>query len=176
LRLVERNEVLQLVDDIASNLEMVPEPSASYQEAVDLVVAKAKALANTRAEIELVRHCIQQGAPGIDISSIRINPATALLGEPIHIMFDITSTLSATLDAWLGADVPYGADKYFFNAAQDISISIAPGRQVYSRDLTLRAPLTAGSWVMNAGVWVGVTSEPERSARIALPTVDITIS
>jgi hypothetical protein len=79
------------------------------------------------------------------------------------------------LDAWLGADIPYGADEYFFNVAQDKGVTIVPGRRTYFRELTLSAPLTEGSWTLNAGVWVGVIREPKRSARIALRMVQITI-
>lgn len=53
LFLTERNQVLQLIEDIAEYLHVRVEPSGSYQEAVDIVVAAARVPENAHAAPEI---------------------------------------------------------------------------------------------------------------------------
>src|SRR5207302_4060190 len=47
LNLADRNQVLQLVQDVAEYLELPLEPLASFQGAIDAVVVQAKSVAET---------------------------------------------------------------------------------------------------------------------------------
>jgi hypothetical protein len=80
------------------------------------------------------------------------------------------------LEVWLGADIPYGSDQYFYDATQDKVVALEPGENTYSRYLTLAAPLRSGLWMINAGVWVGKKSDPDHSIRLVLRGVEITVS
>jgi hypothetical protein len=176
LRLAERNEVIQLIEDIAERLEMTLEPSASYQEAIELVVAMAKVPASTRADTKkALLQQVKQALDRIEVNSVRISPTTAHLGKELLIDFDITNTLSHPVEVWLGADIEYAFDCYFFVVPQDKAVLTAPGRHTYSRHLTLAAPVTAGSWIVNAGVWLGDVSDSEHSVRLGLKRVDLSI-
>jgi len=119
---------------------------------------------------------VNSALSNIEVNSIRVTPAIARLGTQVVIDFDITSKLSAPLEVWLGADIPYGSDQYFYDATQDKVIALEPGENTYSRYLTLAAPLRSGLWMINAGVWVGKKSDPDHSIRLVLRRVEITVS
>lgn len=176
LRLAERNEVVQLVEDIAEHLEMTLEPSASYQDAIEVVVAAAKARPkpHANAKPELLK-LIRQSLESIDLTSIRVTPLMAHLGTQVLMDFDIASTLSSPLEVWLGADIQYAQDQYFYNVKQDRVVTVEPGRRTYSRYLTLAAPLVLGAWMLNAGVWLGKKSDPDYSIRLGVRSAEISI-
>ena len=176
LRLGERNEVVQLLEDIAEHLEMILEPSASYQEAIEVVVATAKVPADPRSDPKKeVLDLVSQAVASINVNAVQASPRTAYLGTHVLIEFDITSTLSTSLEVWLGADIQYAPDQYFYDITEDKVVAIDPGRHTYYRNLTLATPLVAGSWIINAGVWLGRISDPDHSIRLVLRGVDITI-
>jgi hypothetical protein len=102
--------------------------------------------------VRWVLESVTQALARIEVNSVRVTPTTARLGTQILIDFDITSKLSAPLEVWLGADIPYASDQYFYDVTRDKVVSVALGRQSYSRYLTLAPPLTSGSWVINAAV------------------------
>jgi hypothetical protein len=118
---------------------------------------------------------VRAALSSIHLDAVLLTPAKPRLGDQVRINFQITSKLPVPVEVWLGADIPYGPDKYFYDVAQDKEVSIQPGQHIYSRYLTLAFPLTAGPWFMNAGVWVGKRSDPELSLRLMLRVVDIAI-
>jgi hypothetical protein len=176
LRLTERNEVVQLLEDIAEHLQMMLEPSASYQDAIAVVVALANEAPKLRAsdKSELLK-LVKQSLLNIELTSLRVTPVTAQLGTQLLIEYDIVSTLSSPLEAWLGADIHYPPDQYFYNTTQDQLVTVKPGRHIYSRHLTLAPPLSAGSWSVNGGVWLGKKSDTDYSIRLAVGSVEISV-
>jgi|GEM_PF-6093497 len=118
---------------------------------------------------------VRKALADIEVSSIRVTPTTAYLGMQVVIDFDITSNLSAPFEVWLGADIQYAPDQYFYDVTQDKVASLEPGRHLYSRYLTLAAPLSPGSWTINAGVWFGKKSDPDHSIRLVLRSVEISL-
>lgn len=125
-----------------------------------------------RGALENVRQALSK----IAVNSVDVIPPTAPVGTQIRIDFDVTSQLPVPLDVWLGADIPYADDQYFYDITQDKVVSVEPGRQRYSRYLTLAPPLSSGHWIMNAGLWFGKKSDPDHSIRLMLRTIDIVIT
>jgi hypothetical protein len=133
--------------------------------------ARRRSHRSLQSALERVRSALSN----IEVNSIRVAPAMARLGAQVVIDFEMTSKLSAPLEVWLGADIVYGPDQYFYDVTQDKVVALEPGQRIYSRYLTLAAPLTSGSWTINAGVWVGKKSDPDHSIRLVLRSVEIAV-
>ena len=129
----------------------------------------------SRRTLQWTLESVRQALSKIEVSSIRVTPKTAFLGTQVVIDFEITSKLSAPLEVWLGADIQYAPDQYFYDVTQDKVVSVEPGVHTYSRYLTLAAPLSAGSWIINAGVWFGKKSDPDHSIRLILRGVEVSV-
>lgn len=176
LHLTERHQVIQLVEDLEARLDMRLEPGASYQEAIDAVVSAAerRAVSRNTVESELLA-LVSTALTNVHVGTIRVTPPAAPLHTQVLIDFEITNTSDTSLDVWLGADIQYRPDAYFYNTTEDKVVLVDPGRHVYQRRLTLAAPLTSGLAIINAGVWLGTLSDTSRSVRLALHPIEIAI-
>jgi hypothetical protein len=93
----------------------------------------------------------------------------------VAIEFDVNSRLPTSLEVWLGADIEYAPNKFFFDTGQDKVVSIEPGQRTYTRYLTLAPPLTTGSWNLNTGIWIGAKSDPDHSIRLVWKPVPLSV-
>ncbi len=159
---------------IADGLQVLGTTIALLVLGFGLGTAHARRRRSSRS-LQWTLEALRQALANVEVSSIRVTPETAFLGTQLVIDFDITSKLSTPLEIWLGADIQYAPDQYFYDVTQDKVVSIDPGRHTYSRYLTLAAPLTSGSWTINAGVWFGRKSDPNHSIRLVLRGVQISV-
>jgi hypothetical protein len=113
---------------------------------------------------------------GIKVQTVRVLPETAPIGAQVAIEFDVTSDLSTSVELWLGADIEYEPGKHFYDVAQDKVVWVEPGRGTYTRYLTLALPLTPRLWPINTGIWFGKKSDPDRSIRLVLKSIDLYVT
>jgi hypothetical protein len=119
---------------------------------------------------------VKRALTNIVVGELRVIPTATPLGAQVAIEYDVNSRLSTSLEVWLGADIQYAPDQYFYDVAQDKVIFIEPGRHTYTRYLTLAPPLPPGRWNINAGIWFGTKSDPDRSIRLVLKPVELSVT
>ena len=129
-----------------------------------------------RHSLEAALDAVRRALANVEVTALRVRPDTVLLGGQVTIEFEVQSRLSTPLQVWLGADIHFAPDQWFYDVAQDKVLAIDPGRNTYSRYLTVGPPLPPGRWEINAGIWFGPRSDPYRSIRLILKTVPISVS
>jgi hypothetical protein len=126
--------------------------------------------------LQVTLETVRKALSNVEVSSLLVIPPLAALGTQVCIEYDVTSRLTTSLEVWLGADIEYAVNAWFYDVAQDKVVSIEPGRHTYRRYLTLAPPLPPGPWSINAGIWFGTKSDPDRSIRLVLKRVDISVA
>jgi hypothetical protein len=119
---------------------------------------------------------VRNALGSIAFQELKVSPLKAAIDSEIVLQYVVENRLRVPVEVWLGADIPLGSNSWFYDISQDKTVALEPGRHVYTRSLTLTAPLPLGDWTLSAGIWFGKRSTPEQSLRLAVRTMDITVT
>jgi hypothetical protein len=91
-----------------------------------------------------------------------INAETVTRGKRLVLSFHIKNKLPFAFSIWLGADLRIG-ERYFYNIGEDVEVVLRPGSRTYTRFLTVMKNWPDGDYLLDASVFYGIRSHPEKS-------------
>lgn len=102
----------------------------------------------------------------VSLIELSCTPEQPIRGSRIVLEYLLESKIEA-LRVWFGANL-YRDDKYYYNVDEDSEQILVRGRQVHQRYLSIPPDIEPGTYTLQAEVWFGERSNPQRS--IALVT------
>ena len=88
-------------------------------------------------------------------------------GGELILTYEVNSTLNIDLPLWLGAClIPDDGSGAHYNQSEDAMVTVQPGRNVFSRSLTIWSHWPNGSYRLARGLWHGPCAQAKYSTQL----------
>jgi hypothetical protein len=119
------------------------------------------------AEDEIVAKRLKQVLGLVRIAGLDCDSPATSPGQTITLNFAIISELTSPFEVWLGASIVDKSWREHFDVTEDKLVVLEPGKNRYSRYLTIPKDVPIGEGSLVGAVWLGQRGKPENSIRMA---------